>query len=100
MIAIPHISLCLPLVSCFSLLGTPHLPPAPTPPPLAPPGIHQTVTHALLMANLVVAGRRLGPHAFIVPLRSLHDHQPLPGVTLGDIGMDSELHCIFIIVCA
>ncbi|KAF6098418.1 acyl-CoA oxidase 2 [Phyllostomus discolor] len=25
-------------------------------------------------------------HAFIVPIRSLQDHTPLPGITVGDIG--------------
>jgi len=28
----------------------------------------------------------MGVHAFIVPIRSLEDHMPLPGVTVGDIG--------------
>ena len=27
-----------------------------------------------------------GPHGFIVQIRSLATHQPLPGVTVGDIG--------------
>lgn len=29
---------------------------------------------------------RLGVHAFIVPIRSLENHMPLPGITVGDIG--------------
>ena len=28
----------------------------------------------------------LGPHLFLVPIRSLTTHRPLPGVTVGDIG--------------
>ena len=31
----------------------------------------------------------LGPHLFIVPLRDLENHDPLPGVTVGDIGPKS-----------
>ena len=27
-----------------------------------------------------------GPHGFIVQVRSLATHQPLPGITVGDIG--------------
>lgn len=38
------------------------------------------------MAQLVVGGKALGVHPFFVQLRSLSDHKPLPGVTLGDIG--------------
>jgi alkylation response protein AidB-like acyl-CoA dehydrogenase len=29
---------------------------------------------------------RVGVHAFVVPIRSLVDHMPLPGITVGDIG--------------
>lgn len=46
----------------------------------------KTATHAVLMARLMVRGRDYGPHSFIVPLRSLEDHRPLPGVTVGDLG--------------
>jgi alkylation response protein AidB-like acyl-CoA dehydrogenase len=28
----------------------------------------------------------MGVHAFFVPLRDVTTHQPLPGITLGDIG--------------
>lgn len=38
------------------------------------------------MARLIVGGTDHGPHAFIVQLRSLADHKPMPGVTVGDIG--------------
>ncbi|KAJ1830089.1 hypothetical protein LPJ63_005155 [Coemansia sp. RSA 2711] len=45
-----------------------------------------TATHAVVMAQLVVAGRAHGPHAVVVPLRSERDHAPLAGVTVGDLG--------------
>jgi acyl-CoA oxidase len=43
-------------------------------------------THAVVVARLIVKGQDYGPHTFIVPIRSLEDHRPLPGVTVGDIG--------------
>lgn len=46
----------------------------------------KTATHCVLMAQLVVGGKLLGVHPFFVQLRSMSDHKPLPGVTLGDIG--------------
>lgn len=38
------------------------------------------------MARLVTNGKDYGPHPFIVQIRSLEDHRPLKGVTVGDIG--------------
>ncbi|KAJ2718954.1 hypothetical protein GGI07_005501 [Coemansia sp. Benny D115] len=45
-----------------------------------------TATHAMVMAQVIVNGKRLGPNPVVVPIRSLEDHRPLPGVTVGDIG--------------
>lgn len=45
-----------------------------------------TVTHAVVLAQLICLGARHGMHAFIVPIRSLEDHSPLPGITVGEIG--------------
>ncbi|KAJ2776799.1 hypothetical protein H4R18_005481 [Coemansia javaensis] len=45
-----------------------------------------TATHAIVMAQLVVGGKRLGPNPVLVPVRSTADHSVLPGVTVGDIG--------------
>ncbi|XP_040850668.1 peroxisomal acyl-coenzyme A oxidase 2 [Ochotona curzoniae] len=45
-----------------------------------------SATHALVLAQLTCSGAQRGMHAFIVPLRSLQDHTPLPGITTGDIG--------------
>lgn len=38
------------------------------------------------MARLFVRGTDYGPHSFVVQIRDLATHQPLPGVTVGDIG--------------
>eukprot|EP01122_Echinamoeba_exundans_P014851 TRINITY_DN6822_c0_g1_i1.p1 TRINITY_DN6822_c0_g1~~TRINITY_DN6822_c0_g1_i1.p1 ORF type:complete len:675 (+),score=110.06 TRINITY_DN6822_c0_g1_i1:97-2121(+) len=45
-------------------------------------------THAVVFAQLRLPGEKesRGPHPFLVPLRSLSDHSPLPGVQVGDIG--------------
>jgi acyl-CoA oxidase len=51
-----------------------------------PGGLSKTATHAVVMARLFVNGKDYGPHAFVVQLRSLHDHKCLPGITIGDIG--------------
>ncbi|KAG8094153.1 hypothetical protein GUJ93_ZPchr0012g22070 [Zizania palustris] len=40
----------------------------------------------VVYARLITEGKDYGIHGFIVQLRSLEDHNPLPGVTLGDIG--------------
>jgi len=52
-----------------------------------PGGLGKTSTHCILMARLFVEGKDHGPHAFVVQLRSLEDHRPLPGIRIGDIGV-------------
>ncbi|RLN93698.1 hypothetical protein BBJ28_00025293 [Nothophytophthora sp. Chile5] len=51
-----------------------------------PGGLGKTATHAVVHAKLQIDGESKGVQAFIVPLRSLEDHQPLPGIEVGDIG--------------
>lgn len=51
-----------------------------------PGDLGRSVTHAIVFAQLICSGAQHGMHAFIVPIRSLHDHTPLPGITVGDIG--------------
>ncbi|CAK5263611.1 unnamed protein product [Mycena citricolor] len=47
----------------------------------------KTATHGVVQAKLILpGGKDMGPHLFFVQLRSLADHRPLPGRTLGDIG--------------
>ncbi|TYG54927.1 hypothetical protein ES288_D09G230500v1 [Gossypium darwinii] len=52
-----------------------------------PGGLGKVSTHAVVYARLRTDGQDYGVHGFIVQLRSLDDHSPLPGITVGDIGM-------------
>nr|XP_043629337.1 peroxisomal acyl-coenzyme A oxidase 1-like isoform X1 [Erigeron canadensis]XP_043629344.1 peroxisomal acyl-coenzyme A oxidase 1-like isoform X1 [Erigeron canadensis] len=52
-----------------------------------PGGLGKLSTHAVVYARLIVGGQFHGVHGFIVQLRSLEDHSPLPGITVGDIGL-------------
>ncbi|XP_019100773.1 PREDICTED: putative peroxisomal acyl-coenzyme A oxidase 1.2 [Camelina sativa] len=52
-----------------------------------PGGLGKVSTHAVVYARLITNGKDHGVHGFIVQLRSLDDHTPLPGITIGDIGM-------------
>lgn len=38
------------------------------------------------MARLFIRGKDYGPHAFVVPIRDMATHLPLPGIRVGDIG--------------
>ena len=49
-------------------------------------GLGKAANHAVVMARLITAGKDFGPHAFVVPIRSMEDHTLLPGVMAGDIG--------------
>ncbi|RUS77078.1 hypothetical protein EGW08_015161 [Elysia chlorotica] len=51
-----------------------------------PGALGKSSTHAIVLAQLVIAGNQHGLQAFIIQLRSLDDHSPLPGITVGDIG--------------
>ncbi|KAH7431891.1 hypothetical protein KP509_08G071700 [Ceratopteris richardii] len=51
-----------------------------------PGGLGKVSTHAIVHARLLTNGKDYGIHAFIVQIRSLEDHQPLPGITVADIG--------------
>ncbi|KAF4080081.1 hypothetical protein AMELA_G00166270 [Ameiurus melas] len=51
-----------------------------------PGGLGKTANHAIVLAQLYTQGRCYGLHAFIVPIRCMKTHQPLPGVVVGDIG--------------
>ena len=42
--------------------------------------VGHTATHAVVVAKLITKGVDHGVHAFIVQLRSLKDHTPLPGM--------------------
>ena len=50
-------------------------------------GAGQTATHAAVFAQMILpSGENVGVHTFIVQIRSLEDHKPMPGVRLGDCG--------------
>lgn len=51
-----------------------------------PGGLGKTATHVILMARLIIGKRDYGPHAFVVQIRDLETHKPMPGVEVGDIG--------------
>jgi acyl-CoA oxidase len=51
-----------------------------------PGGLGKVSTHAVVYARLITNGKDYGIHGFIVQLRSLEDHSPLPNITVGDIG--------------
>ncbi|KAK2809925.1 hypothetical protein FQN50_003339 [Emmonsiellopsis sp. PD_5] len=46
----------------------------------------RTANHAVVMAQLIIAGKSYGPHPFVVQIRDLKTHEPLEGVHVGDIG--------------
>ncbi|KAG6557960.1 hypothetical protein Mapa_000139 [Marchantia paleacea] len=52
-----------------------------------PGGLGKASTHCVTYARLITDGKDYGIHAFIAPVRSLDDHRPLPGITVGDIGV-------------
>ena len=43
-------------------------------------------THAIVVAKLITKGDNKGTHNFIVQVRSMENHEPLKGITIGDIG--------------
>ncbi|XP_060622449.2 peroxisomal acyl-coenzyme A oxidase 2 [Anolis sagrei] len=51
-----------------------------------PGDLGRTATHAVVFAQLYLNGKSYGMHPFLMQIRSLRDHTPLPGVTVGDIG--------------
>ncbi|XP_013924300.1 PREDICTED: peroxisomal acyl-coenzyme A oxidase 2 [Thamnophis sirtalis] len=51
-----------------------------------PGDLGRTASHAVVFAQLYLKGRCYGMHPFIVQIRSLRDHSPCQGITLGDIG--------------
>lgn len=49
-------------------------------------GLGKAANHAIVMARLITNGKDFGPHPFCVQFRSLEDHTPLKGITVGDVG--------------
>ncbi|KAI9708016.1 MAG: fatty-acyl coenzyme A oxidase [Bogoriella megaspora] len=42
--------------------------------------------HAVVMAQLIIAGKPYGPHPFVVQIRDMKTHEPLDNIHVGDIG--------------
>lgn len=42
--------------------------------------------YCIVFAQLIIDGKRYGPHPFMVQIRCLESHKPLKGITVGDIG--------------
>ncbi|TPX45691.1 acyl-CoA oxidase [Chytriomyces confervae] len=57
-------------------------------------GLGKTATHAIVMARLITKGKDFGPHAFIVPIRSLENHKPFAGIMVGDVGPKMGFNCV------
>ena len=51
-----------------------------------PGALGRTANHAVVYARLVVEGKDLGIHNFMTQLRNMATHEPLQGITVGDIG--------------
>lgn len=51
-----------------------------------PGNLGKTSNHCVVMAQLIVKGKNHGLQGFIVPIRDIETHKPLPGVEVGDIG--------------
>ncbi|CAG8443810.1 8214_t:CDS:2 [Funneliformis mosseae] len=49
-------------------------------------GLGKIANHAVVMAQLKSNGKPYGPHLFVVQVRDMETHQPLPDITIGDIG--------------
>ncbi|KAL2410609.1 Peroxisomal acyl-coenzyme A oxidase 1 [Exophiala dermatitidis] len=46
----------------------------------------KAANHAVVMAQLYIDGKNYGPHPFVVQIRDLKTHEPLPNIHVGDIG--------------
>ncbi|XP_023162215.2 probable peroxisomal acyl-coenzyme A oxidase 1 [Drosophila hydei] len=51
-----------------------------------PGGMGHTANHAMVVAQLYIAGKHKGVQMFIVPLRDPETHMPLPGIDIGEVG--------------
>ncbi|XP_061181287.1 peroxisomal acyl-coenzyme A oxidase 1-like [Saccostrea echinata] len=51
-----------------------------------PGNLGKTTNHCLVMAQLFTQGKNCGIHMFMVQIRDLETHRPLPGIEVGDIG--------------
>jgi acyl-CoA oxidase len=52
----------------------------------------ETATHCVCYAQLIIDGKNEGVQTFVVQLRDLETHEPLPGIHIGDIGLKMGLN--------
>eukprot|EP01088_Endostelium_zonatum_P011412 TRINITY_DN25544_c0_g1_i1.p1 TRINITY_DN25544_c0_g1~~TRINITY_DN25544_c0_g1_i1.p1 ORF type:complete len:501 (-),score=105.77 TRINITY_DN25544_c0_g1_i1:98-1600(-) len=50
-----------------------------------PGALGKVGTHTIVYAQLIIEGKEYGVHSFILQIRD-ENHQPLPGIELGDVG--------------
>ncbi|CAL2027462.1 unnamed protein product [Caenorhabditis brenneri] len=51
-----------------------------------PGALGKSSNHAVVVASLIIKEHNYGPHLFMVQIRDEQSHEPLPGITVGDIG--------------
>ncbi|XP_028156317.1 probable peroxisomal acyl-coenzyme A oxidase 1 [Ostrinia furnacalis] len=51
-----------------------------------PGGLGSTINHCIIAAQLHINGKNHGIHMFMVQIRDLETHLPLPGIKVGEIG--------------
>ncbi|XP_063833308.1 probable peroxisomal acyl-coenzyme A oxidase 1 [Ostrinia nubilalis] len=51
-----------------------------------PGGLGSTINHCIIAAQLHINGKNHGIHMFMVQIRDLETHVPLPGIKVGEIG--------------
>ncbi|CAP27866.1 Protein CBG07946 [Caenorhabditis briggsae] len=51
-----------------------------------PGALGKSANWSIVIANLIIKEHNYGPHPFMVQLRDEKSHEPLPGITVGDIG--------------
>uniref|UniRef100_A0A8R1DXR3 Acyl-coenzyme A oxidase n=1 Tax=Caenorhabditis japonica TaxID=281687 RepID=A0A8R1DXR3_CAEJA len=59
-----------------------------------PGGLGKSSNYAVVVANMIVKEKHLGPHSFLVQLRDEITHQSLKGITVGDIGPKLSFNAI------
>ncbi|XP_004932401.1 probable peroxisomal acyl-coenzyme A oxidase 1 [Bombyx mori] len=51
-----------------------------------PGGLAHTANHCVVVAQLYTKGKCYGVHPFLVQIRDLETHMPMPGIKIGEIG--------------
>lgn len=46
----------------------------------------KTANHCIVVAQLYTKGKCYGVHTFVVQIRDLETHEPLPGIKVGEVG--------------